>query len=305
MMRTILVSFTALCVASAACAQSELAPLRNQGVRGALPNRYIVVMKPGVAREAVGDLRQRVTGIGGKVVHVYTSALNGFSVEISPEGLQALRALPGIDYIETDQLGSGHTQQPPNPAGAPPTGIDRIDRRLAPLNGIYSYSETGAGVNAYIIDSGIRATHSDFGGRASGAIDFVGDGNGTNDCHGHGTNVAGIVGGSRFGVAKGVTIHAVRVLNCMNSGSVSNFIAGLDWVLNNAVQPAVANMSIGANNPSTAFDTAVANLVNSGVAMTLSAGNANVDACGVSPARTPAAITVGATEPATDARASF
>ena len=305
MIRIALMAFAVLCVASGAFAQAELAPLRNQGVRGVIPNRYIVVMKSGVAREAMGDIRQRITGIGGKVVHVYTSALNGFSVEISPEGLQALRALPDVDYIEVDQLGSGHTLQPPNPAGAPPSGIDRIDRRLTPLNGTYSYSETGAGVNAYIIDSGIRATHSDFGGRASGAIDFVGDGNGTNDCHGHGTNVAGIVGGSQFGVAKNVTIHAVRVLNCMNRGLVSNFIAGIDWVINNAVRPAVANMSIGADNPSMPLDTAVTNLVNAGVPVTLSAGNNDVDACGVSPARTPVAITVGATEPTTDARASF
>jgi Subtilase family/Peptidase inhibitor I9 len=306
MIRTALMAFTVFCVASGAFAQAELAPLRNQAIRDAIPNRYIVVMKPGVSREAMGDIRQRITGIGGKVVHVYTSALNGFSVEISPEGLQALRAWPGVDYIEVDQLGSGNgALQPPNPAGAPPSGIDRIDRRLTPLNGTYSYSETGAGVNAYIIDSGIRATHSDFGGRASGAIDFVGDGNGTNDCHGHGTNVAGIVGGSRFGVAKNVTIHAVRVLNCMNNGLVSDFIAGLDWVRNNAVHPAVANMSLGATNPSTAFDTAVTNLVNAGVPVTLSAGNNNVDACGASPARTPLAITVGATVSATDVRASF
>src|SRR5262249_3172191 len=214
-------------------------------------------------------------------------------------------ALPDVDYIEVDQLGSGDTLQPPNPAGTPPSGIDRIDRRLLPLNGTYRYSETGAGVNAYVIDSGIRATHSDFGGRASGAIDFVGDGNGTNDCHGHGTNVAGIIGGSQFGVAKNVTIHAVRVLDCMNIGSVSNFIAGLDWVRNNAVQPAITNMSIIANNPSTAFDTAVTNLVNAGLPVTLAAGNNDADACGAPRPRTPVSTRVGPTVPAPDPRASF
>src|SRR5262245_19103722 len=120
MIRIALMAFTALCVASGAFAQAELAPLQNQGVRGAIPNRYIVVMKPGVSREARGDIQQRITGIGGKVLHVYTSALNGFSVEISPEGLQALRALPDVDYIEVDQLGSGDTPQPPNPAGTRP-----------------------------------------------------------------------------------------------------------------------------------------------------------------------------------------
>jgi Peptidase inhibitor I9 len=113
MIRTALMAFTVLCAASGAFAQAELAPLRNQGVPGAIANRYIVVMKPGVSREAVGDFRQRITGIGGKVVHVYTSALSGFSVEISPEGVEALRALPGVDYIEVDQLGSGGTLQPP------------------------------------------------------------------------------------------------------------------------------------------------------------------------------------------------
>src|SRR5262245_607728 len=126
MMRTVLMAFTALCVASGAFAQAELAPLQNQGVRDAIPNRYIVVSKPGGSREAIGDIRQRITGMGGKVLHVYTSTLNGFSVEISQEGLQALRALPGVDYIEVDQLGSGETLQPPTPAGAPPSGIDRI-----------------------------------------------------------------------------------------------------------------------------------------------------------------------------------
>jgi subtilisin family serine protease len=284
-------------------AEPALAPILNEGMPNTIPGQYIVVFKQGVAREAVLSAQEKIKGLGGEVRFTYTSALSGFSVKVPPEAVQALRALPGVAYIEANQMGSGHTTQPPNPPTAPPSGLDRTDRRLLPLNNTYTYSETGAGVNAYVIDSGIRATHSDFGGRASGAVDFVMDGNGTNDCHGHGTNVAGIVGGTGFGIAKGVTIHAVRVLDCNNRGFVDSFIAGVDWVTNNAVHPAIANMSIGTDEPSTTLDTAITNSIASGVAYTLSAGNNSLDACNTSPARVPTAITVGSIDPANDTRA--
>ena len=286
--------------------EPPLAPLMNEAAPNRVPDRYIVVMKEIGTREAVTSAQERVKSLGGRIVHTYDKALNGFTVTL-PKGaegaaaLQALRAMPGVAYIEADQMGSGNVLQPPNPTTAPPSGLDRIDRRLLPLNGTYSYSETGAGVHAYVINSGIRATHTDFGGRASGAVDFVADGNGTNDCHGHGTNVAGIVGGEIYGVAKGVTIHAVRVLDCSNSGLVSNFIAGINWVTNNAARPAVANLSLSSNSPSTALDTAVANSITAGITYTIAAANnSGTNACNVSPARVPAAITVGNVDPSND-----
>src|SRR5262249_51466616 len=181
-------------------------------------------------------------------------------------------------------------------------GIDRIDQRNLPLSGTYTYNFTGAGVHAYIIDTGIRATHQNFGGRVSSqGFTAINDGNGTNDCNGHGTHVSGTVGSSTYGVAKGVTLHAVRVLSCSGSGSTSGVIAGVDWVTQNRILPAVANMSLG-GGVSTALDTAVNNSINSGVTYAIAAGDTNP--CTLSPARVAAALTVGATT-MTDARSSF
>ncbi len=161
----------------------------------------------------------------------------------------------------------------------------------------------GQGVHAYIIDTGVRATHQEFSGRMGNGADFVGDGNGTNDCNGHGTHVAGTTGGTTYGVAKAVTLHAVRVLNCQGSGATSGVIAGVDWVTANHATSSVANMSLG-GGVSTSLDNAVANSINSGVSYAIAAGNSNANACNSSPARVPAANTVGATT-STDARSSF
>jgi subtilisin family serine protease len=183
-------------------------------------------------------------------------------------------------------------------------GLDRIDQRNLPLNGTYVYNATGSGVKAYIIDTGIRLSHSQFGGRAINGFDAI-DGGSADDCHGHGTHVAGTVGGSTYGVAKSVTLVAVRVLNCQGQGTNSQVIAGIDWVTGNhaAGQPAVANMSLG-GSASSAIDNAVVNSINDGVSYAIAAGNSNTNACTQSPARVAAAITVGATT-STDARASF
>jgi len=282
-----------------------LAPILNENAKNRIPDQYIVVFKPGTSLEAVTAAQATVKKFNGRVKHTYTSALIGFSAKLPPEAVQALRAMPSVAYIEADQMGSIQTIQPPNPPGLPPTGLDRIDRRLLPLNLKYTYSETGAGVNAYILDTGIRVTNTEFGGRASGAFNAVMDGNTADtDCNGHGTNVAGIVGATTYGVAKQVTLHSVRVAQCNGSVAGADAIAGVNWVTSNATPPAVANMSIGFNLFAS-LDTAVTNSIAAGVTYAIAAGNSNADACNASPARVPAAITVGAVDPANDTRAGF
>ena len=180
-------------------------------------------------------------------------------------------------------------------------GLDRIDQRNLPLSGSYTYNATGAGVTAYIIDTGLNSSHSEFTGRT--APGFSSDGLGTTDCNGHGTHVAGTVGGTTYGVAKAVTIVPVKVLNCAGSGTNSGVIAGMDWVARNASGPSVANMSLG-GGASQATDDAVARMTSAGVTVAVAAGNETQNACNVSPARAPSAITTGATT-TTDAAASY
>jgi subtilisin family serine protease len=235
---------------------------------------------------------------GGRVHFSYGSALRGFAATLPAKAVDRLRANPDVAYIEADTEVSADTTQSPAT-----WGLDRIDQRALPLNNAYTYTPTGSGVRAYIIDTGIRRTHSQFGGRAVSGYTAINDGRGTDDCNGHGTHVAGTVGGSTYGVAKSVSLYAVRVLDCAGSGTNSGVIAGVDWVTANRVRPAVANMSLG-GGVSTALDTAVNNSINSGVTYAVAAGNDNTNACNSSPARTAAAVTVGSST-STDARSSF
>jgi subtilisin family serine protease len=265
---------------------------------------YIVTTAPGSPAATL------VTALGGKVGFVYTDALHGFSVSLPVPALAALRALPGVLGVQPDQVVHVDTTQ----SNPPSYGLDRIDQRNLPLSHSFSYTGNGTGVTAYVIDTGINYSNVDFGGRAKPGFDAVTAGGGAVDCYGHGTHVAGTIGGTRFGVAKNVTLVGVRVLDCNGSGSTSQVVAGIDWVTRNhaAGVPAVANMSLGGGGD-TAIDTAVNNAIADGITFGVAAGNdggfltdllGSSNACNDSPARVPAALTVAATD-STDTRAGY
>ena len=285
--------------APAAQAQAAASATHPFGASRPIPGRYIVVFNPGVENPA-GLAASLTQAHGGQLHRTYTSALKGFAASLPDAALQGIRNNPNVSLIEQDQTVSLNQASPQNQAT---WGLDRIDQADLPLDTQYHFGQTGTGVTAFIIDTGIRADHVEFTGRVRPGYDAVGDGNGTNDCNGHGTHVSGTVGGSTWGVAKGVSLVPVRVLDCSGSGSWSGVIAGVDWVANSTARPAVANMSLG-GAASASVDAAVAGAVAKGVTVAVAAGNSNADACTASPAREPSAITVGATT-TLDARASY
>ncbi len=303
MKRFVWLALAVVCTATLAGNGVVLRPDAN-----AVPGRYIVVLEDGVTRGDFGTaallpdldtVAQNVAlAYGGRVEFVYGAALNGFTLALDDALAERLARDTRVKYVEQDGLVFADTTQ-----SNATWGLDRIDQASLPLSTTFTYNTTASNVNAYIIDTGIRATHTNFGGRVSGGYTAISDGRGTNDCNGHGTHTAGTVGSATYGVAKGVHLVPVRVLNCAGSGTTSGVIAGVNWVTSNRVKPAVANMSLG-GSASTSLDTAVSNSIAAGVTYAIAAGNSATNACNTSPARVAAALTVGATT-RTDGRAYY
>jgi serine protease len=276
-----------------------------------IPGQYIVVFKadtlaPPVGIAKVGALAAASENAavdlaarhGGDVRGMFKHALQGMVLRAPEHVVARMLKDPRVAFVEEDAEVSINATQ----SGAT-WGLDRVDQRALPLNGTYVYDYTASNVRAYVIDTGILTSHTQFGGRASGGYTAINDGRGASDCNGHGTHVAGTIGGSTYGVAKSVRLVPVRVLGCNGSGTNSGVIAGIDWVRANHVKPAVANMSLG-GGASSATDTAVNNLNAAGVTVVVAAGNDNANACNYSPARAAGAYTVGSTA-SNDARSSF
>ncbi|MGW5613403.1 S8 family peptidase [Streptomyces sp. NPDC003877] len=272
--------------------------VQYEGAANAVAGSYIVTLKTGKAGSAEG--RALAHKYGADIERTYTKALNGWEVEASASEAQRLAADPAVASVVQNRTFSITATQPSPPSW----GLDRIDQKSLPLNSSYTYPDAaGEGVTAYVIDTGVRITHGDFGGRASYGYDAVDNDNTAQDGHGHGTHVAGTVAGNAYGVAKKAKVVGVRVLNNSGQGTTAQVVAGIDWVARNAVKPAVANMSLGGPGD-TAIDTAVRNAITSGVTFVVAAGNESTNASTRSPARVTEAVTVGATT-SSDAKAGY
>lgn len=258
-----------------------------------IADTYIVQLAPGA------DARGLAKALGARASDFYDYAVNGFVAELTPGQLNALRHNDSVRAITQDAWVDNALET--TQVNPPAWGIDRIDQANLPLSNSYTYNATGSGVHAYIIDSGVDATHPDFGGRAS--FDYNAIGGQNKDCNGHGTHVAGTVGSNSYGVAKGVRVHGVKILNCSGGGKTSATIKGVDWVTGHALKPAVANTSWNWTYDAT-LATALTNMINSGVFLATSAGNTGSDSCDRLPRNITAALAVAATE-SNDNRASY
>jgi subtilisin family serine protease len=291
------IAVVAVVGAGTSIAQVQEGQIRDADTDGAVSDSYIVVLKD---TGLVGTLSQTLSGrYGAQILHTFDAALHGFSIHASEQEAKRLAADGNVAYVVQNHVFHvSDTQQDP-----PSWGLDRIDQHELPLDSSYTYNTTASNVTAYVIDTGVLATHETFGGRVSGGYDFIDNDSDPTDENGHGTHVAGTIGGSEYGVAKGVKIVPVRVLDADGSGTTEQVVAGINWVAENATGPSVANMSLG-GSADDALDQAVAGAIAKGVTFAVAAGNDAADASGYSPARVPSAITVAASDK-TDKEASF
>ncbi len=292
-----------------ACANGVLTqcerPIIPAGLK-TIPTQWVVVLRDTAvnsngATDAVRELAERLiseatartrnkSNVSNSLGFVYSPVLNGFSATLSDEAVAVLINKPEVLYILPDAAVELDSVQSPTPSW----GINRIDQISLPLDQVYSYNNTGDGVHAYIIDTGINLTHQEFTGRIGNGVNYAD--NIPGDCHGHGTHVAGTLGGATYGVAKGVTLHAIKVFDCVGNSTIARILAGVNWVTVNRISPAVVNMSLGIEPNIAAVDTAVKNSIASDLLYVLSAGNTNIDACNRSPQTVLSAITVGSTD---------
>ncbi|MEI1680331.1 S8 family peptidase [Acinetobacter baumannii] len=299
---------SAICLSIAAthlvyAASNVVNPINDSSqAKGIIKNQYIVILNKdaGPSKDFAQNIAKQHAG---KILQSYDTVLKGFAIYLPDTAgtafIEAMKKNPNVLSVESDTIVNIDATTQSNPDW----GLDRIDQKALPLNSTYSYLQTGSGATAYIVDTGILSSHQEFSGRVLSGYTAISDGNGTTDCNGHGTHVAGTVGGTTYGVAKNVNLVPIRILGCDGSGASSNVIAGLDWILKNGKKPAVVNMSLGGAT-SSSLDSAVENLYNNGYVMVVAAGNSNTDACTSSPARVNKAITVAATDN-TDTRASY
>lgn len=293
-MRKVVLPLLLLIATAAIPAQSTAAPAQG--------DIYVVQFQPNVNASSQGTIAR---GLGISIQTQYTAAINGFAASMSSVQAAALAKNPNVLTVEPDAIATVDGSQ----SGAS-WGLDRVDQATLPLDGVFNYPDTTSSVKVYVFDTGVSTTFSDFnkqfGTRVAGGASFISDGNGTEDCNGHGTHVAGTIGSSDYGVAKKANIVPVRILNCKGSGTLTQFLQGVDWAIADHpyANTAVANMSLGFNTKVSSADTAITNLFNDNIVTAVAAGNSGTPACNSSPGRAPSAITVAATDSA-DNKASW